>query len=88
MSQVFQNTQLVVFLIVLVVVFVIAISLAVVGIMRRRQRGRTLSSSTYGDNIDEGREVGPTRDTSGRSERERSSGGVSKISGPGGDQRS
>ena len=88
MSQTFQNNQLVVFLIVLAILFVIAIILAAVGVMRRRQHGRTLSSSTYGDNIDEGREVGPTRDTSGRSQGERSSGGVSKISGPGGDQRS
>ncbi len=88
MSQAFQNNQLVVFLIVLAILFVIAIILAAVGIMRRRQHGRTLSNSTFGDNIDEGREVGPTRDTSGRSERERSSGGVSKLSGPGGDRRS
>jgi hypothetical protein len=88
MSQAFQNSQLVVFLIVVAVLFVIAIILAVVGVSLRNKRGRTLTKSTYGDNIDEGREVGPTRDTSGRSERERSSGGVSKLSGPGGDSRS
>lgn len=88
MSQAFQNNQLVVFLIVLAILFVIAIIVAVVGVMRRRQHGRTLESSTFGNNVDEGRDVGPTGDTSGRSESERSTGGVSRLSGPGSDGRS
>ena len=88
MSQALQGNQLLVFFIVLAILFVIAIILAALGIMRRRQSGRTLSNSTYGNNIDEGREVGPTRDTSGRAEQERSTGGVSKLSGPGSDSRS
>lgn len=85
MSQAFQGNQLMVFFIVLAILFVIAVILAALGIMRRRQSGRTLGNSTFGNNVDEGREVGPTRDTSGRSERERSTGGVSKLSGPSND---
>ena len=88
MSQAFQNNQLVVFLIVLAILFVIVIIVASLGVMRRRQHGRTLENSTFGNNVDEGRAVGPTRGTSGRSERERSTGGVSKLSGPGDDRRS
>jgi len=82
MSQVFQDNQLVVFFIVLGILFVIAVILAALGIMRRRQNGRTVGNSTFGNNVDEGREVGPTRDTSGTSEKERSAGGISKLSGP------
>jgi hypothetical protein len=52
-----QDNELAVFLIALAVIFVVVIALAAVAIMRRNKRGRTLQNSTYGNNIDSGKEV-------------------------------
>jgi hypothetical protein len=59
MSQLPQNNELIIFLVVLAVLLIIVIALAAVGISRRNKSGRTLTSSTFGNDIEGGKDVGP-----------------------------
>jgi hypothetical protein len=59
MSQLPQNNELIIFLVVLAVLLIIVIALAAVGISRRNKSGRTLTSSTFGNDIEGGKDIGP-----------------------------
>lgn len=59
MSQLPQNNELIIFLAALVVLLVIVIVLAAVSISRRNKSGRTLTSSTFGNDIEGGKDIGP-----------------------------
>lgn len=57
MSYIQQNPQLLIFLIILAVLFVLVIVLAAVSIGRRNKAGLTLGNSTYGNNVEAGKDV-------------------------------
>jgi hypothetical protein len=59
MSQLPQNNELIIFFVVLAVLLVIVIVLAAVSISRRNKSGRTLTSSTFGNDIEGGKDIGP-----------------------------
>lgn len=59
MSQMPQNSELVIFLIVLAVLLILVIVLAAVAITRRNKSGQTLTTSTYGNDIEAGKDIGP-----------------------------
>lgn len=59
MSQLPQNNELITFLVVLAVLLIIVLVLAAVSISRRNKSGRTLTSSTFGNDIEGGKDVGP-----------------------------
>jgi hypothetical protein len=59
MSQMPQNSELILFFVVLAVLLILVIVLAAVAITRRNKSGRTLTTSTYGNDIEAGKDVGP-----------------------------
>lgn len=89
MSQLPQNNELIIFLAALVVLLVIVIVLAAVSISRRNKSGRTLTSSTFGNDIEGGKDIGPAshgptdmgRGTMAENREEPSHSGVSKNPG-------
>src|SRR5438128_11865812 len=59
MSQLPQNNELIIFFVVLAVLLIIVIVLAAVSISRRYKSGRTLTSSTFGNDIEGGKDIRP-----------------------------
>src|SRR6266700_3922375 len=79
MSQLPQNNELIIFFVVLAVLLIIVIVLAAVSISRRNKSGRTLTSSTFGNDIEGGTDMG--RGTRAENGEEPSRSGINRNPG-------